>query len=222
MADTPTGETVTPGDTQTTVQTPAAPVANASDPAEVERLRKEQEQKDLRIRQLENEAAAREKADAEAKAKSLEEKEEYKTLYEQAQALLREKDEAESAVTRQKELAAATTQVFQEYPANVVELAQTAGLKLTDDSDEAKTALKATLDAFKEKVGGSAPTATPNNPRETAPVVVDRAELTARAHPGAASPMAEASARGDDSVTLKYISQLPAIQRMKDIARNGA
>ena len=86
MAETPTGETINPEALENEVKPVATPVVNAPDPAELERLQKEQDKKDLRIRQLENEAAARDKAEETRKAKELESKEEFKTLYEQEKA----------------------------------------------------------------------------------------------------------------------------------------
>lgn len=220
MADTPTGETVTPGDSQTTVTPPTTPVVNV-DSAEVERLRKEKEQSDLRIRQLENEAAARKKTEDDLKAKQLEEKEEFRTLYEQTQARLKEIEDTQSAQDRQKELETATADVLKDYPENVQSLAKTAGLTLIDDSDASKTILKEKLDAFKAQIGTGTPGVRSNNPAAPAADVVDHQELVARAHPGAESPMAIASARGDDSVVYKYIGGLKAIERMREISRGG-
>lgn len=224
---TPTGETVEPGtlsnDGQTAATTvPTAPVVNATDSAEVEKLKKEAEQARIRANQLENELKKKNDADEIARQKQLEEKEEFKTLYEQTQSRLKEIEDAQDAQTKKVALEAATTEVLKGYPANVQDLAKTAGLSLLDDSEESKTRLVATLDAFKEKVGSSSITANPNNPGSTAPVVVNREELTARSHPGGESPMAIASAQGDDSVTRKYISDLSAIKRMKEIANQGA
>lgn len=174
MADTPMGETVTPGDSQTTVPTPTAPVANVSDPAEVERLRKESEQKDLRIRQLENERIAREKADTEAKAKQLEENEQFKELWQKSeaekQALLSQNEEAR----RKAELESRTNTLLGEYSPTVQELARTAGLSLSDETDEAKAQLKATLDTFASKVPAAKVEA--NNPPPTAAATPDREE----------------------------------------------
>lgn len=172
MADTTPVETVTPGDSQTTVQTPATPVVNASDPAEVERLRKEKEQADLRIRQLENEAAARKKADEEAQAKSLEENEQFKALWEKSeaekQALISEREEAQ----RKAELETATNNLFKDYSPAVQELARTAGLSLQDDTDTAQADLKAKLDTFSSTLGS--PKVEPNNPAPTEAPATDR------------------------------------------------
>jgi DNA polymerase III gamma/tau subunit len=221
MADTPTGETVTPESLSNNGQAPATPVVNAPD-AEVEKARKEAEQARMRAAQLENQLREREAADAAAKAKQLEEKEEFKTLYEQTQARLNEIQESQAASERSAQLKSATEDVFKDYSADTVELAKTAGLSLSDDSDAAKASLKEKLDAFQAKVGTNPARPGANNPRQTTPEVVSREQLVARQHPGGESPMAIAGAKGDETVIRSYIRELPAIQRMKEIARNGA
>lgn len=224
MADTvlPT-ETVTTEPLSNDGGASATQVVNAVDTAEVEKARKEAEQARMRAAQLENQLREKEAAEAAAKAKQLEEKEEFKTLYEQTQAKLNEIQETQAATERAGQLKNATEEVFKDYSADAVELARTAGLSLTDDSDTAKAALKEKLDTFQAKVGSAPqPRVNPTNPSQLAPQEVNRQELVARAHPGAESPMALAGAKGDDSVALKYIREIPAVQRMKEIARNGA
>jgi hypothetical protein len=181
MADTPTGETVTPGDSQPTVQTPAAPApapANASDQADVERLRKEKEQADLRIRQLENEKAARDKADEEAKQQRLADNDEWKQIAEQEkakrEALENERQEAET----KQALRLSEEAIFAEFSQDAIDVAKEAGLSLTEDSDSAKEAFKSRMQKISEKVV-STPQVTPNNPGVT-PEANDRAELVQR------------------------------------------
>lgn len=218
MADTPQGETAPsePLSNEGNTPTTTAPAPVNVDDAEVERLRKEAEKKEQRIRQLENEAEARKKADEEARQKQLEEKEEYKTLYEQEKARLDEIQKERDAETRQKELATATETVFKDYPANVIEVAKTTGLGLSDDSEEATKALKEKLDTIQKQVGTVQPAGS-NNHRETAPSNTDPQELVKKDKSGV-SPMAMASAKGDDSVTREYISSLPAIKKMREQA----
>jgi hypothetical protein len=190
------------------------------DPAEVEKARKEAEQARMYANQLENKLKAKETEEAAAKAKQLEEKEEFKTLYETLKSQIDERDAKDAEKARREQLTTATEDVFKDYSADAIELAKTAGLTLTDDTDEARTALKEKLDAFQKKVGTSAPAPRGSNPRQDAPQVVDRSSLTA-ADSNGVSPMALASAKGDDSVTRQYISTLPAVQRMKEIAKGG-
>jgi len=165
-------ETGNAGTSQTTVQPAAPDTGNAPDP-EVERLRKEKEQADMRARQLENELKAKNEAEAEAKRKQLEEEAEYKTLYEKTQADLKAMQDTQEAEKRKTELTKATEEIFKEYPKEVVDLANTAGLGLSDNSEAAQTALKEKLDAFKAKVaptteaGGANPQANPSAPAET-------------------------------------------------------
>jgi hypothetical protein len=219
MADTPTGETVAPtAPSNETGNTNTPPQVNVS--ADVEAAKREAEQAKIRANQLANENAKL-KADQEAAhQRQLEEKEEFKTLYEQTQSKLKEIEDAQSERERQTQLNTSTEDLFKDYPPNVVELAKTAGLGLSDDSDAAKAALKEKLDAFKEKVGSVTPSA--NNPRQTTPQQVNRGELVTRQNRFEGSAMSQASAKGDDSLVRKYISDLPAIQRMKEIASNGA
>lgn len=169
MSDTSTkDETVTTGDTQTdatTTSTPALQTQDNAGTAEVERLRKEQEQKDLRIRQLENEAKAREKADEDAKAKELEQNQEYKTLLEQE----REKRtalETEIEDNNQKaELSKAKTEVFKDYSEEVKAQAEKLGIDLTDPSETNVAAFKEKLDTINTGLVKTG-TVTPNNPQQ--------------------------------------------------------
>jgi hypothetical protein len=221
MADTPTGETVTPEPLSNEGNpTATTPVVNAIDPAEVERLKKELAQAQMQANQLTNKLTAKEQEEAAAKAKQLEEKEEFKTLYEQTQARLKEIEDRDAANERSQHLTTETSTIFADYPETVVELAKTAGLGLTDDSDAAKAALKEKLDSFKARVGTSSPI-TSNNPE--APVqTTDTQSLVTRTNKSEGSPMAIASARGDLTPQFEYIRNLKGIQRMKEIAQNGA
>jgi hypothetical protein len=220
MADTPQGETVTPqAPSNETGTTSAPPQVNTS--ADVEAAKREAEQARIRANQLENELKKREEADAAARQKQLEEKEEFKTLYEQTQARLKEIEDGQAAQERQSALNSATETVLKDYPANVQEVAKTAGLALSDDSEAAQAVLKEKLDAIKTQVGAVSPTPSSNNPHQPAPGVTDRHELTKRNEQGI-SPMAAAGANGDDRVIKSYIRDLPAIKRMKEIAQNGA
>lgn len=155
-------ETPNPGDSQTTVQTSTPTNAgNVVDPAEVERLRKEAEQAKMRANQLEKEAEARKKADEEAEAKRLAEQNEFKDLYEQEKAK-REAFENEQRQAEQKaELQAAKDAILKDYSEATVELANDAGLDLSDTSDEAQAKLRSTLDKLQAKVVDKK--VTPNN-----------------------------------------------------------
>lgn len=202
MADTPAGETVPPGDSQTPVTTPAAPVANASDPAEVDRLRKEKEQADLRIRQLENEKVARDKADEEARQKQLEEKEEWKTVAEEAKSKLDAIEAEKATAERNAELKAESAKVLDEFAPEVKKVAETAGMSLADNTAEAIAEFKTKLTALAETV--KAPTPAGNNP----PPRGDDASL----------PSAEvltAIKYGNKDARKAYIQQSPSIQAVK-------
>ena len=162
MAETPTGETINPEALENEVKPVATPVVNAPDPAELERLQKEQDKKDLRIRQLENEAAARDKAEETRKAKELESKEEFKTLYEQEKAAKEELAAEREAAEHLKNVNELAAGVLKDYTDEVEELAKDLGLNLADDSEEAVSDFKAKLDAVAKRVPVSK--VTPNNP----------------------------------------------------------
>lgn len=207
MADTPTGETVTPeAPSNETGNTNTPPQVTVS--ADVEAAKKEAEQARIRANQLANELA-KIKADQDAaKAKQLEEKEEFKTLYEQTQARLAEIENEKAEQERNALLEQTSQSVLKDYPANVIELAKTTGLSLSDDSEAAVAIFKEKLDAIKSQVG---PVATPsaNNPHNPAPAAATHEELMARMR------------GGDKGAVNEYIRELPAIKRMKEIA-NGA
>jgi len=220
MADTvETTETVTTEPLSNDGNPSTTPVVNV-DAAEVERLTKEANQAKMEAAQARNEAT-RLKAEQDAiKAKQLEEKEEFKTLYEQTQSKLKEIEEAQAAADRQKELSTATEEVFKDYDPKAVELAKVAGLGLSEDSDAARAILKEKLDVFQKQLGTTANPGA-NNPRQDTPNTATREELTKRANPWEGSPMSVAAAKGDDSAVRSYIKELPAIARMKEIAQKG-
>jgi hypothetical protein len=220
MADTDINlpETVADEPLKNDALTTAAPTKdNNVNQAEVARLRREVQEAQM----WKNKATQLEQAQQEQTRKSLEEKEEFKTLYEQTQSKLNEIQEAQASQERQAQLKTATEEVFKNYSADAVELAKTAGLGLSEDSDTARASLKEKLDAFQAKVGGSPQRPGANNPRQTTSEVVERSQLTARNADGV-SPLALAQAKGDDSVLRQYVRGIPAIERMKEIARNGA
>jgi hypothetical protein len=175
MADTPNGETATQGDSQTTVPTPAAPVANASDPAEVERLRKEAEQATLRANQLANQLKAKEDAEEKARQAALEEQNEWKTIAEQEKAKRLDLEAEQERAVAKIQLDESQTEVFKEFPDDVVELAKDTGLTLNENSEEAKEALKSKLNKLSERISSSS-NVTPNN-QATNTKAPDRNEL---------------------------------------------
>ncbi len=208
MADTTPVETVTPGDSQTpTVTTTSVPATDNASAAEVERLRKEKEQADLRIRQLENQAAARQKADDEAKAQQLEENEQFKDLWEKERAeketLIREREDA----TRRAALESATNTLLKDYSPAVQELASTAGLALTDDSETSVAELKSKLDTFASKLGS--PKVVANNPAPSGAPVDDRSQQVK------VMRMNNVPTAVRNSATRKAVSGLESIKAMK-------
>jgi hypothetical protein len=220
MGDTPTGETANQEPLKNNTESTTTPSQDNGN-AEVERLRKEAEQAKIRANQLANELEAKKKAEDEARQKQLEEKEEFKTLYEQTQARLDEIQRTQEQQERQKELQAATETVLKEYDPKVIEVAKAAGLSLTDDSEAAQSVLKEKLDVIQKQVGTSTPRPGASNPRETTPAVTDKDELVQRADPWQGSTMAIESAKGNLRPQYEYIGKLKAIERMKEIAKGA-
>lgn len=202
MADTTTVETATPEVVKNDV-TPVAtpPSVNSNDNSEVEKLRKELEQSQMRANQLENEKKKREEADADIKRKQLEDQEQWKEVAEQEkakrEALETEKQEAETKQT----LSIAEQSIFAEFSPEAIEVAQEAGLTLTEDSDEAKNTLKSKLEKIQAKVI-TGNTVTPNNPGNL-PETNDRAQLV------------QAMRNGDKQAKDKVISTLPVLDVMR-------
>jgi hypothetical protein len=149
----------------------------------------------MRANQLENELKKFKDAQEQAKAKELEEKEEYKTLYEQSQAELNRQREEREQSERQKTLSAEKDALLADFPEAVKAIADEAGLQLTDDSDEAKATFKAKLDKISEQVGDTAKV-TPNNTRSNT-TEKSREEL-----------LAEYRKTGDPSLMAAAISNL--------------
>lgn len=150
-------DTDIPSETATPEELKNGAGSQATDSAEVERLRKQAEQAQMRVNQLEKEKADRLKKEEEAERKQLEEKEEYKTLAERERS---ERERLERERETERELAnvkTATTEVFKEYSKDVVELAETMGLSLTEDSSEGRKNLKDKLDKLAAKVHPQTP-----------------------------------------------------------------
>lgn len=201
MQDTPTGETANAGDSKTEVQPVATQQVNATDTAEVERLRKEADQARMRASQLENELKAKREAEEAEKAKRLEENNEFKSLWEQSEAKRKEMERQMEDQQRNQALEQGTQEVFSQFPTDVVELAKETGLSLTDTSDEAKVAFKEKLDRIAARVVTSQPVQA-SNPNTNAPVA-DRATLLQRA------------GSGDHQAKNDLIASLPAVQEMR-------
>jgi len=216
MADTPTGETVTPEAPSNAPGTTTTPPPVVTSSADVEAAKRAAEQATLRANQLENENKRLKDAQDAATRTQLEEKEEFKLLYEKTQAQLNELTATQESAARTTQLASATETVLKEYPTEVIDIAKAAGLSLVDDSETAQTAFKARLDVIKSKVSPGT-TVTANNPHTPAASDADRQTLVAAGADGV-SPLAWAGAKGDASVARKYVGGLSAIKEMKRMA----
>lgn len=219
MADTPPeGETVTPAPLPNDGTPVATNPVNVTDPAEVERLRKEAEQARMRANQAQNELD-RLKADAEeAQKKQLEEQQEFKQLYEKTNSELQAIRDSQAAQQRDAELKTATQDMLKDYPAEVVKAAEIAGLGLSDDGEAAKASLKDKLEALKATV---APNGTPVNSSNPAPA--------APAAQGEQQGLGKPRIIGEDSGAIvrdtanpdkvhEYLKDNPGILRMKQDA----
>ena len=158
------------------------------------------------------------KADQEAaRQKQLEEQNEYKELYEKTNADLQTLRDTQAASERQAELSKVSDGILNEYPKEVVELAQTTGISLADESEAAQSALKAKLDAIKEKVapGSTAPVVTSSNPNPSAPAESGQTGTLARPKQLGVDNGQVAITDTNPRLIGDYISKLPAIERMK-------
>lgn len=159
--DTAKAETVVSETPKNEAPAPETPVVEKATDAEVERLRKQAEQAEMRANQLQNQLKAKEEAEAEAARKKLEENQEFKTLAEQERARREELEAKIEAEERAKELASQKAEVLKDFPDEVKGLAEDAGIELTDTSDEAVAAFKERLDKVSKRVNVKV---APNNP----------------------------------------------------------
>lgn len=178
---------------------------NTVDTAEVERLRKEAAQAVMRANQLQNALDKKAAEDEAARLKQLEENNEWKSVAEQRQAKLEALETEREQELRAKELSTAKQEVLKDFSAEVVELAEETGLSLSDTSDEAKEAFKATLEKISAKVVTKAPV-TPNNPANPSAPDASREELLKR------------MAYGDKTARAEVISNLPGVEAMRKMA----
>lgn len=213
MADTPIGETATTSEPKNEGTTTSAPITDNTSNADVEQAKREAEQARMRANQLENELKAVREKQLEAERKQLEEKEEYKTLFEKTDAELKAIREAQEASQRQLELSKATEDVFKDYDPAVVKIAQTTGLGLTDDSEDAKKSLTDKLNAIKETVGPQTPV-TSNNPSSSAPTT-QTSEALGRPKQIGVDDGGTAITDGSQKKVMDYIGGLSAVERMR-------
>lgn len=153
MVDTPNGETGTQGDLENKANNQGTPPVVKTEVGEVEKLRKEKEQAEMQANMLRNQLKAKEEAEAERKAKELKDKEEYKTLYENTQARLDEKEAEEAAREKKEALRKASEEVLAEYPEEVKLLVKETGLELSSDDESSKEIFKQKLDKINTTVG---------------------------------------------------------------------
>lgn len=211
MTDTPNpGETVVVEQVKNDAQ--ATQSTSTTTAAEIEAARKRAEQAEMRANQLANQIAEREKADEIARQKQLEENNEFKTLYEREKAQREEMERQQEEASRSAQLANAKSAVFAEYPVEVVEVAEAAGLALSDDSEEAKAALKEKLEVIKSKVVTSQPAKVVGN-NGVQPVSSEDAD-----HALLVQRMRYDDKTIADEARRTAISKIPGLAEMKKIA----
>jgi hypothetical protein len=203
MSDTtPTVETVKTEAPSNEVIPTAAPVANAVDTAEVERLKKVAEQAQMRANQLENTLKKKAEEEEAARLKLLEENNDWKSVAEQNKAKLEAYEAERDAEQRSKELSTATSEVFSTFPTEVRELAEEMGVGLTETTEEAKEALKQRLEKIQAKVV-TEKKVTPNNPSNPTGPNASKAELIERMK------------YGDKAARSQVIASLPGVEAMR-------
>lgn len=201
MADTPTGETVTPEAPSNNATPSAAPVANV-DTAEVERLKREADQARMRANQLENELKKKAEEEEAARQKQLEEQNEWKQVAEQNKAKLEAYEKEREAAQAQQELANATNQVLSTFSSEVQEEAKALGITLGSADEAAQADFKAKLERLSEKVTAKA-TPSANNP---APRVISDNDQMMRIR------------SGDLGARHEAIANLQAVKAMREMS----
>lgn len=202
MADTDATapETVTQPDLKNDGGAPTAPATDNGGDKEADKLRMELSMLRNKLTKAEQEQSARDKAE-------LEEKENFRELYERNQKQLEDYQAKEDAAQRSATLSLATDSVLKDFSVEVAEIAKTAGLGVADDTDEAKAELKAKLEAISKKVAPSQTTRVAgNNGAINAPQSPDRAQLV------------KGMRFGDPASTREAINGLSAIKAMKQQA----
>lgn len=198
MADTVTED----GKTETVTTTESLKNESA---AEVEAAKKRAEQAEMRANQLQNELDKRSKAEDAARQKQLEEQNEFKTLYEREKLAREELERKEQDELKRENAKKAETEIFSEFPSEVVEVATSVGLQLNGETEEAKKELRDKLTALKDKVSPKA-TVHANNTYETSPADPEKDKLL------------EGMKVGHKESASKFIGGLESIKSFKRMA----
>jgi Asp-tRNA(Asn)/Glu-tRNA(Gln) amidotransferase C subunit len=156
----------------------------AQNAAEVEAARKEAEQARMRANQLENELKKFQDQKAEAESKRLQEKEEYKTLWEQANSQLQELTSAQERQVFQQEVTKKESELISQYSEEVLDIAKTADLKLNSVDEDAVAEFKTKLDKIQSKIGSTAKIRPENRQQNTNPESLNRDQAIERLRQG--------------------------------------
>jgi hypothetical protein len=169
--------------------------------AEVEAAKKEAAQALMRANQLENQVKELTTKLTAKETERLQEKEDYKSLWEQSQAKLTEIVEREEQQTFQAQVSKKQEELTSEYSDEVLDIAKTAGINLSGVDEADVTAFKSKLDAINEKVAKSVKNE-PENHAQTPQNDADRAQALERLRQG------DKSAVTDAVQTLGFIKAL--------------
>lgn len=205
---TPIGETNTAGQVSNDTQTTTTTVTPQID---VEEIRRQAQQAEMRANQLANQLAAKEKAEEEARQKQLEEQNQWKELYEQERAAKSALEQEREEAVKRATIETVKSGIFANYSQEVLDVANTAGLTLTDDSDAAKADFTKRLDAIAEKFAPAPKKVVGNNiPPSTPSVDGDRSKLI--------SQMRFNDNNLAESARKQLISNLPGVNAMREAA----
>lgn len=211
---TPTGETSTAGQVSNdapTVSSTVTPTPAASPTVDIEEIKRQAQQAEMRANQLANQLAAKEKADAEARQKQLEEQNQWKELYEKANSDKLALEQAQEAAAKQATVERVKGELTSAYSPEVLDVANTAGLTLTDDSETAQADFKSRLDLIAEKFAPAPKKVVGNNiPPVTPSVDADRAKLISRMR------FSDSNVAG--AARTELINKLPALDKMREAA----
>lgn len=151
--------------------------------AELEAARKEAAQAAMRANQLENQVKELTSKIAANETERLQEKEDYKSLWEQSQSRLNEFVEREEKKAFQAEVSKKQEELASQYSEEVLDIAKTAGLSLNGVDDADVESFKAKLDAISEKVSKDVKN-TPENHAKPIDGDIDRAQALERLRQG--------------------------------------
>lgn len=132
--------------------------------AELEAAKKAADQATMRANQLENQVKELTSKLTAVETEKLQEKEDYKSLWEQSQSKLNDIVEREEKLAFQAEVSKKQDEVTSGYSEKVLEIAKTAGVTLGGVDEDDVTAFTAKLDGIKQQVADDSVNTPENHP----------------------------------------------------------